>query len=548
MKSEIRHSRIRALLDKVRRQSYARYLRAVRLDRIRAFSGATVTFDSPVTALIGPNGAGKSTILGACAVVYLSIDPRKVFRKSRFGDDAMDDWSMEYDVIDKSIDPRSTLRSQVRYSGDQWTHSLKLERDVKQFGLNRTVPAVESPLFSHRNVLTDQRKRDDGRFKLDTNESPPPPNVKREAERILGKSLAEFTRLEIRIVKTKSKIARYSSTIVESKEDLGDGRHMVIYRKVEFDNRKRVKRVSRGNQTIYMGSNDGVKYSEFSFGSGESSVLRMVAEIEELEDGSLVLIEEIENGLHPLAVTRMVEYLLDVAERKRIQSIFTTHSDYALSPLPSEAIWACMDGAVEQGSLSIEMLRAVTGRIDRRLAVFVEDTFAATWIEAIVREHLGPRIEEIGVYPVRGDGQAVAVNRSHAKNPSVPFISLCFVDGDSQQTESESERTYRLPGSVPESTVFDSVLRNLGSNIALLTVGCQRPISMQEQVAKVIKDVARANRDPHLLFNQVGEKLGFVPESTVRGAFLAVWIQENPTEATAVAEKIGAALSSKARV
>ncbi len=58
----------------------------------------------------------------------------------------------------------------------------------------------------------------------------------------------------------------------------------------------------------------------------------------------------------------MVEYLIDVAERKSIQAIFTTHSDYALEPLPNEAIWACIDGRLRKGKLSVEALRAVSGR------------------------------------------------------------------------------------------------------------------------------------------------------------------------------------------
>ena len=52
----------------------------------------------------------------------------------------------------------------------------------------------------------------------------------------------------------------------------------------------------------------------------------MVAEIEASPDSSLILIEEIENGLHPVATRRMVEYLIDVAERKKAQAIFTTTS------------------------------------------------------------------------------------------------------------------------------------------------------------------------------------------------------------------------------
>jgi predicted ATPase len=69
-KSEIRDSVIRDLLEKVRKQNYQQYLVAIRLEKIRRFQGAQITFDFPVTALIGPNGGGKSTVLNAAACAY----------------------------------------------------------------------------------------------------------------------------------------------------------------------------------------------------------------------------------------------------------------------------------------------------------------------------------------------------------------------------------------------------------------------------------------------------------------------------------------------
>ena len=104
-KSEIRDSLIRELIEKVRKQSYERYLLSVRLVNIRLFHGAQINFDFPVTALIGPNGGGKSTILGAVAILHKSIHPKTVFRKSRVGDDAMDNWKIEYELIDKVVNP-----------------------------------------------------------------------------------------------------------------------------------------------------------------------------------------------------------------------------------------------------------------------------------------------------------------------------------------------------------------------------------------------------------------------------------------------------------
>src|SRR5687767_5871880 len=87
-RSEIRHSEIRALLDKVSRQNYDKYLASLRLEKLRMFSGANISFDFPVSALIGPNGGGKTTILGACGCVYSRLVQQKVFLISRFGDEA----------------------------------------------------------------------------------------------------------------------------------------------------------------------------------------------------------------------------------------------------------------------------------------------------------------------------------------------------------------------------------------------------------------------------------------------------------------------------
>jgi hypothetical protein len=295
-------------------------------------------------------------------------------------------------------------------------------------------------------------------------------------------------------------------------------------------------------QHLYIGSDGENSYSEFNFGSGESSVIRMVADIEALPDSSLVLIEEIENGLHPLAVCRMVGYLVDVAKRKNIQVIFTTHSDHALTPLPSEGIWACIDGKLQQGKLSVEVLRAVSGRVDKRLALFVEDDFAKEWVQAILRERLGESVDEVGIYPVFGDGNAIKTHLGHMANPAVHFRSVCFLDGDSGQHEDIEQWVVRLPGAMPESTIFNSVLNNLENNIALLTVACQRPLDKQNVVKDAINKVAHTNRDPHLLFSQIGLNIGFVPEATVRGAFLAVWIQENPEEANRIADYVQKAL------
>ena len=146
-KSEIRPSQISALLEKVRRKNYGKYLFRVRLEKIRSFSGATVNFEFPVTALIGPNGGGKSTILGAAGCAYKRIKPSLFFPKSSIGDTSMSDWVIEYEAIDRVTSKRSDIRRSSRFRQLRWVRGDVLSREVLYFGINRTVPASEKSKY-----------------------------------------------------------------------------------------------------------------------------------------------------------------------------------------------------------------------------------------------------------------------------------------------------------------------------------------------------------------------------------------------------------------
>ena len=464
------------------------------------FNATRINFDFPVTALIGPNGGGKTTVLNSAICAYESELTKLMlafFPITRVADDNFGDWQLEFDIVDKDINPIGILQVRSFYEKKYWKPDILINRVVRHIGINRTVPLSEKQKSWTRKGI--------GRGQSEFLYIEKPEDVdllKNEAEKILGKTLYDF-----------------------------ELQHITLHRS---DLSQEIER--RGS--FFVASDGKTKFSEFNFGSGEASVIRMVAEIESTPDYSLILIEEIENGLHQLAVVRMVEYLIEVSKRKNLQIIFTTHSDYAISPLPDEAIWACLNGKLQQGKLSVEVIRAISGRIDRKLAIFVEDEFSKSWIESILREKLSERIEEIGVYAVGGDDKAVKIHLGHISNPSVQFRSLCFVDGDSQQMNDSQNMIFRLPGEIPEVTVFNSVIKNLDKNITLLTIACQRSLDKQSQVAASIQSISRTNRDHHLLFNQVGQLNGFVPDEIIRGAFLSIWVQENPDETERIVEHI----------
>ncbi len=321
--SEIRHSQLSELFDRVRRYNYSKYLRSVRLTKVRGFSGAAVSFDFPVTALVGPNGGGKSTVLGAAACAYKAVKPGLFFPKSSIGDNSMSQWSIEYELIDKEVNPNNPIRRRSVFRQLRWVRGDVVNRRVSYFGIARTVPAGERPEF--KKLMRPSYVHNEPLESL-------PNQAASEIEHILGRSVREFKHTNI-----------------------------------------------AGGKTFHVGWNRGNEYSEFHFGAGESSIIRIVTEIELVPESSLILIEEIENGLHPIATQRLVEYLIAAAKRRRIQAIFTTHSDDALSPLPQEAVWSCLDGQTQQGKLSVKTLRAISGKVDTALAIFTEDDFGASW-------------------------------------------------------------------------------------------------------------------------------------------------------------------------
>src|SRR5262245_14582990 len=119
-KGEIRESEIQSLEEKVLKNNYRKYLKRLILKRVRSFLEREVTFDFPVTALVGPNGGGKTTILGAAALAYKAVPPGRFFAKSGRYDASMKDWVIEYELIDRDLNPRISIQRTASFPQLKW--------------------------------------------------------------------------------------------------------------------------------------------------------------------------------------------------------------------------------------------------------------------------------------------------------------------------------------------------------------------------------------------------------------------------------------------
>jgi predicted ATPase len=82
----------------------------------------------------------------------------------------------------------------------------------------------------------------------------------------------------------------------------------------------------------------GKRISARSLSDGTLHFLGTLLALRTAEPGSVILIEEIESGLHPTRIRLLVEYLEAVTRERQIQVIATTHSPVVLQWLSDEAL------------------------------------------------------------------------------------------------------------------------------------------------------------------------------------------------------------------
>ena len=218
--SEIRESTKAQLLEKVRRHDYGQYLSRASIQRIRGFAGEDIAFEFPVTALIGPNGSGKSSVLGVAGCAYKPIKPGMFFPKSTVGDESMSGWRVDYDLIDKKINPRQPIKRTSHFRKAKWVRADVADREVLFFGIERTVPAGEKTRYKQlmRSTYVHQQPLE----ALDD-------EVATQVEHILGKSVENY------------RVTKYGV-----------------------------------NDRFLVGRANENQFSEFHFGAGESSIIRMI--------------------------------------------------------------------------------------------------------------------------------------------------------------------------------------------------------------------------------------------------------------------------------
>lgn len=467
---------------------WRQFLSGVQVAGLRGWNGELVEFRYPVVAIAGVNGAGKSTILKAAAAAYQA--PLNGTAATYYPDDF--------------------------FPGTPWENvaGVSLSYNIRLGDHSKTVTVRK---LTHRWRGAPQRERRSTYF-LDISRIQPA-NTQigygRTAQEVISRGTAEPL--------TEEQVAQLSRTLGRKYETA------------------RIEREA-GKQVGVLSQN-GVEYSNFHQGAGEDSILDLMALISAVPDHSLIVIDEVEASLHPQAQRVLITEFLDLAQRKKLQIILSTHSPFILEQLPSVArMFIAVDRdsnrKVLYGVSSDFALNLMDNERHEELDIYCEDQEAEYLIERILAVGASDPnlLGRIRITPV-GPANTVMPLSTIAFANKLPRPSICIVDAE----QPEGDGYMVLPGDkAPERELLQALTDTEWRAVA------ERLGRPADEMLKA-KDAAMQIGNHHAWVGEMALLMGgTMRKSRVWEAIADVWVRDILGEQQAVRwrEPIVAALQT----
>lgn len=237
--------------------------------------------------------------------------------------------------------------------------------------------------------------------------------------------------------------------------------------------RGRQRNPHRDNK-LYVIKNPQTYYSEQNFSLGERLLLNTLEELENVSPHTLLLIDEVELSLHPIAQVKFYDFLAEKARDNNLCIILSTHSSTLIKHAQNRIYLENNNGMVRtiENCFPAYILRTLSTEEDKTsdFIFFVEDTMAKWYLEeALLYYHKQiNRIRTYTILPIGGYPEVVKFLQSFPSTGYNKRQTQAFLDADVR----DAIAIIRHKGarqSVPERelcTLFD---RN-ANNISYLSI------------------------------------------------------------------------------
>jgi len=483
--------------------------------RFRCIHDLQVNFSYPITAIAGRNGSGKTTILALAACAYHNYE--KAYRlpdreKSYYTfsdffiqaaeDSPIDETTVGYQILHngwRNADSGVGWQFNQKLHGHRWSSKRRVNRTVVYLGIDRIVP---------------------------------------DAERSVSKSYRNS----------------FKPVIAQGWED----KVRIIVGRILKEDCIRYGHKYHSKHSLPVVSTGKITYSGFNMGAGEEALFKLFSTANNIPDGSLILVDEIELGLHEEAQTRLIHELKVLCEKRKFQIICTTHSSKILRALPPDErifLERISDKVNVIPGISTAFARGkLSGHPKAELDILVEDRVANLIIEAGLSTEIRQRVN---IMPIGSAGALMRHLASKYKEGKKAREVCALLDGDQRKLVNENTDTFLkaletlidredakewlekrvnyLPGSEwPESWVASQ-----RSDVTYKRLGAEFDLS-REQVEQLLNDMQRAGKKKEFLVATTNLNLG---RDLILHKFSRVAFESEPNELMRITDFVKAFLS-----
>ncbi|MBQ6617463.1 MAG: AAA family ATPase [Thermoguttaceae bacterium] len=366
---------------------------------IRGVYPMRVEFQYPISVFVGENGSGKSTLLAlaSCAfhnttdfcphnrIRYGNYKERKYYTYSDFFTFTPSESGISEIQIQNDYLGDSGIKTDIRKkkpSGKWNDYNRRPKRAVSFMGINRIVPPSESS--PHRNYSR------------------------------------HFTTAHILTDAQYSELRSALSRILEK----------------SYDN---INLLQYGVYHLFSAQRNETGYTGFNMGAGENAILGLLMEVMTAGRGALIVVDEIELGLHARAQKKLIDELKQFCNNYHCQIICSTHSKIVLDALPPDARFfvqrnECITD-ITPNVTSEYAFGQLSGQRGQELDIFVEDEMGKLFLQNTLSHSLRERVT---IYPIGSDQAVLRHIAVHYRERNYNFIA--FLDGDKRQQKEAAIR------------------------------------------------------------------------------------------------------------
>lgn len=383
------------------------FLKAIKIENIHGWEGQELILKFPIVAIVGENGIGKSTFLKAAVCAYKNktgkdFYPSNMFLKTQWDEKGLAGATISYKV--REGEKTSELRWRKTNDWGFAPQKKKPIRNVYFLDISRTLPLDATAGYAKIAKAASKEAGEKTEFSEESLHS---------LSYVLGQN---YTR------------ARFTATEINSGREVG------------------------------LLTKETGEISQFHQGAGEDSMMDIFKLLQSIPKYSLLVIDEVENSLHPQAQRRFIRYLLQLTRIKKLQIILSTHSPFVLEELPAVArvmLTRLSDKKEILYNISPEFaLSSIDDVLHPELYAYLEDEEAVIFFQELLKQKPDKYHEycaKIMAYPV-GSCSVVGTLGKLEKGNKLPNKCIAIVDGDKKR---EYPQCFSLPGEMaPEKQVL----------------------------------------------------------------------------------------------